>query len=688
MKRFKMINKETVQKIILIIFSLLITFFIEVFIFHASYWDTVPTDVQRLEIGSYLEPSEKVTVSEENIFFPEGRGEIEFLGVYEETKNISFTIESRSVCEKGYVLLRDDGNAYGWIQANTFQTFPTADKRKITLELRSKGEMRDVKIVLENGKSCTISNVTINEDVSFHILWRRVLLLFLVVTLIIGIIKWNWLSVKYDNKNIVQMVGLCIIMFMCIWFARNVYQGFFSDAKDLEYPLTENENAYLVENNTPDVQMFDALMKGMSHVDQYPSEELKNLDNPYDFSERKAKDMQYWWDASYYNDNYYFYFGQSSIVLVTIPYYLLTGKIPSDKNSLFILSVITICGIFFMIRQVFRKFKIEVSYILYITFNLAVVFGSMTYFLLRLGSYYLLTISTAIACMTLSIGLAYAAVCNNNKIIRRIFFLLSGIFCVLVAESRPSSTILVVGAVAPLFISVLIDHERNIKNKVIDAASFMIPVIFGAVAIMYYNYIRFDNVFEFGLTYQLTVRDISYDEVRFTPKKILSAIYFYFFKAYQLSPDFPYLVINDSAIKTNGNYIYNEQIAGIFALFPISWGVFALPFLKEKKIKLEKVTYVSMLISAVLLAVFDYLKSGLIERYLSEISMITVFVAGIVLLHKIKMKDKWGSIIYIILTIITIVFSILLILAIDFGHNYQQINIQFILRLREFLSFG
>jgi len=155
-----------------------------------------------------------------------------------------------------------------------------------------------------------------------------------------------------------------------------------------------------------------------------------------------------------------------------------------------------------------------------------------------------------------------------------------------------------------------------------------------------------------------------------------------------LSPDFPYLVINDSAIKTNGNYIYNEQIAGIFALFPISWGVFALPFLKEKKIKLEKVTYVSMLISAVLLAVFDYLKSGLIERYLSEISMITVFVAGIVLLHKIKMKDKWGSIIYIILTIITIVFSILLILAIDFGHNYQQINIQFILRLREFLSFG
>jgi hypothetical protein len=322
-------------------------------------------------------------------------------------------------CVKGNVLLKDDGNKYGWIQANTFQFYPVGEQRQVQVELRSKGEVRDIKIVLDNGFGCVISNVVINETVSLNILWIRVIILFLLVLIFMGIKRWNWLRIIYNEKNIMQIGFLFLVMSLCIWFAIDMYQGFHNEVEPWEYPLTENETINAVEFHTPEIQMFDALVKGMSHVDQYPSTELGELDNPYDISERMSKGTPYWWDATYYKDNYYFYFGQSCILLVVIPYYFITGQLPASQFTLLILSIMSITGIFFMIRQFFRKFKTQTSYILYIFLNCGVVFGSMLYLLLRSGSYYMLTIATAIACMTWCIGLAYAAVCSENKIRRR-----------------------------------------------------------------------------------------------------------------------------------------------------------------------------------------------------------------------------------------------------------------------------
>jgi hypothetical protein len=375
------------------------------------------------------------------------------------------------------------------------------------------------------------------------------------------------------------------------------------------------------------------------------------------------------------------------MIIVTLPFYLIFGRVPSDKIVLFVLSIITIIGMFYMIRQIFKKFKTNTSYILYLFFNCSVVFGSMTYLLLRLGSYYILAISTAIACMAWSIGFAYAAVCNKNKISRSVLFLLSGIFLVLVSESRPSSIILEVGAIAPLFISVLIDKSRKWKSRLIDAFAFLFPVILGGLAIMYYNYIRFDSVFEFGLTYQLTVRDISYDQIRFSPKKIFSAIYYSFFRPLNIIPQFPYFIASGSNIRTNGNYFYNEMSAGIF-IFPFAWGVFALPFMNKKEKILEKITYITMLGAAVFIAVFDYVKSGIIQRYLSEVSFIVMIVAGMALLNRIKNNEKWKSIVFIIMSIVTILMSIVVVIIFDYIRNYQPENINYLLQLRDFFSLG
>ena len=62
-----------------------------------------------------------------------------------------------------------------------------------------------------------------------------------------------------------------------------------------------------VYSRDPYVQMFDALQKGQTALDIEPSESLKALDNPYDYSERDANSVNFLWDRAYYKGKYYSY---------------------------------------------------------------------------------------------------------------------------------------------------------------------------------------------------------------------------------------------------------------------------------------------------------------------------------------------------------------------------------------------
>lgn len=685
MKVKQFFNYKICMKSIFVLIAFFMALGIELLVFNASYWDMIPKNMNKIDLLPYMVLNESEYFDDAGIHLSGKTAEFKFSEIYVETINIAFDILSEEKKVDVSLFLKDDGNVYGWVEANTVQIRPGGETREIQLELRSKGQIRDIKILLENAEGVVVSNVYLNEKVSFHILWKRVFVIFILCILFIGIWKWNWLDFRYNGKSKMQLGMTCFVMFLCIWFAREVYQGFYGNVEPWKYPFSENEIVNKVEYFTPEIQMFDALKKNMTHVDQYPSNELKKLDNPYDFSERVANVTPFWWDASYYKDNYYFYFGQSVIFIVVVPYYLITGELPATQLTLFILTIISIVGIFFLIRQIMRKFKTNTSYILYIFFNCVVVFGSMTYVLVKIGNHYVLTISTAIACMVWSIGLSYAAVCSNNYIVKRILYVLSAILCVLVFESRPSSIILLIGAVAPLFIFVLINQSRSIVSRMIDVAAYIVPILVGGIVIMYYNYLRFDNIFEFGLTYQLTVRDISYDTFRFTPRKIMNAIYSFFFRPLKPVSQFPYFTTLATRASTNGNFFYEDPAAGIFAL-PFAWGVFSLPYMKLNEAKLEKITYISMLCSAVFLSVFDYLMAGIIQRYYSEIALIIMLVAGMTLINKIKTNEKWSSILFVLLSLATIIAGIVFIVVSESFLNYNSENFAFLLKMSEFFS--
>ncbi len=51
--------------------------------------------------------------------------------------------------------------------------------------------------------------------------------------------------------------------------------------------------------------------------------------------------------------------------------------------------------------------------------------------------------------------------------------------------------------------------SKNKKEVIKELIAVMIPYITVGLALMYYNYIRFDSIFEFGAKYQLTINNMA-----------------------------------------------------------------------------------------------------------------------------------------------------------------------------------
>lgn len=179
---------------------------------------------------------------------------------------------------------------------------------------------------------------------------------------------------------------------------------------------------------------------------------------------------------------------------------------------------------------------------------------------------------------------------------------------------------------------------------------------------MYYNYIRFGNITDFGSNYQLTVNDMKDLGIRLSAG-IIGAIQ-YLFTAPQLSWSFPF--INKANINlVYYSYLYKDSIimvAGIIFLSPMVLFSLALPLLK-KYMKLEskednEIYKHSVIITviAIILTIIVSAMGGLSQRYACD--FIYLFsIAGIIiflLLYKNVKSDKLKSF------ITTVIFCLML----------------------------
>ena len=239
--------------------------------------------------------------------------------------------------------------------------------------------------------------------------------------------------------------------------------------------------------------------------DMEPDPKLLAMENPYDTALRDREEVPYLLDHAYYQGRVYMYFGVVPVFLAFLPYRILTGQaLPSVHASQLFAAVFMIgLAVYFLwlARKKFPQMTIGLLILLLILFSML-----STVYVTKFPTLY----QTPIACgMMLEVWSLYffsRAVWEKRTEQSTIRWAFWGSLCgALTFGCRPPLALANL-VVLPMVIQYMKGKKLTLRRagQLLWAAS---PYLVVAAGLMWYNYARFENPFEFGQRYQLTNDD-------------------------------------------------------------------------------------------------------------------------------------------------------------------------------------
>lgn len=387
--------------------------------------------------------------------------------------------------------------------------------------------------------------------------------------------------------------------------------------------------------------LAESILDGRLHLDDGDVDpRLLELENPYDVESRWEAGMtDFWvaWDHAFYNGHYYMYFGVVPVFLLFLPYRIITGTSLTTYHATQIFTAFFILGVFMLFFLLSKKFFRKMTVSVYLSLSAAVSIMSVWY-IADAPALYCTPIAAGICMEIWSIFFFMKAVWDSNNERKSTYMgVLGSLFGALTFGCRPPIAVANILAV-PMFVRYLKGKQFNLKLLKQILAVF-IPYIVIGLLLMLYNYARFENPFEFGQSYQLTVMDqrtLFADRLNMTT--IIEDVWNSFIGSAPLSDSFPYITFQSVLLN-----------------FPICLiAVFCLMYkgtrsaLKENK--LVGLTCV-LLFTPVLITVTQSIGApGIGERYRSDLYWVMGIILFILFGHFLEgMSDRhkriWGLII-------------------------------------------
>lgn len=575
-----------------------------------------------------------------------------------------------------------DGN-FSQYFINVGEKYTTANGGIAEFTFNTYKELYQVKISLSdvNG-TVAMSSCIFSSALPFRFSDIRFIVLFAFIAAICTIVTFELHKIVYNCRLWRHKLLVGAVAVICTAGAFTFYQP--------DQELIDYDTAY-ISGSDPFVQMFDAVHNGRVSIDIEPSQELVEMENPYDNSMRGALGVSYAWDRAFYNGKYYSYYGIAPVLVFYYPVYWITGKLPTlNMTNIFLaaLSMILLCG---AILAFVKRFIKKPNLLLLLLTMTAACLSSGSYFLAACSSLYCVPGLSGSCFLYLCLWAGLGA-CNQKKFSRKyILFAVSGIAFVLCVASRPTRALSAL-MLAPIFLGIIFSKELKIKEKISSAASFMVPVIAGIAGIMAYNYARFDSPFEFGAVYQLTVSDVSANVL--TLSSLPYAIIQYFFQPFHMTKRFPFFELPSVGLSGYGQYIYSDFSHGVFMYPLIFAGVAALPFFlyqfrRKKGTKfiynddcIKRYTYIVMIALAVILAWIDFCMAGVIFSYVCDIIPVLVLLSVWIILDtqqklsEIPSASGKSVCVFSVISIATIVITLLELVSLyNSGNNAPHENI-------------
>lgn len=262
-----------------------------------------------------------------------------------------------------------------------------------------------------------------------------------------------------------------------------------------------SQNAPLVTNEPYGYYgaLTDSFLSGQLNLKGQFDPRLLNAANPY----VQRLDVSRPHDVSFYKGKFYLYFGAAPVVLVYLPWRVVTGTWLADRAGTIVfcfLGVVLVAGLLRNIRNRYLKDCGD----LWLLLGIAVLgWGSPIFYLVQDVSFYVVPVSCAFFCMMLAAASTERALAATAPRTRCAWIATASLAYGLSIGSRPNFIFgLPVFIVACLYLAGRsTDGRAGSRLKLIASAA--LPVAFVGVMIAAYNFLRFDSPFEFGARYAL-----------------------------------------------------------------------------------------------------------------------------------------------------------------------------------------
>lgn len=551
--------------------------------------------------------------------------------------SIKILLNESKINNCNYFIAYSDETSKEYLSLPEKTYFQSIDRSKIIATYLS-GNVNGIRIYIDNqvNENNLLEKIIINDKIPINFNFMR----FFIVLSILCLVKLSkssdFINKNYSIKNFKQEIVLIgvLMFFICI-------TGYIN----LNCTSSASDNMY-------NKGIVDSITHGKLYLLVDPSKKFMELDDPYDRFSRNSltRDEDYIWDSAYYNGHQYVYFGILPVILTFLPFFLITGTYLKTEYVVFIFSILVLILLKEILTKLITIFFKDIPFKIVILSLIILLSGSLIIYLNGIPRFYEVAIVSGLYFVLQGIWFILKAM--ENERVSYKFLFCSCLFFALSVACRPIDLIASV-IILPILVKQFIAEIKELKaNKEICSVnndkskikrnnkanlikfilSVITPYLFVGVCLMYYNYIRFDNVFEFGAKYQLTVNNMEKLGSRiFT---IPAGIICNLFSIPRIIPNFPFIVNHNNIINFNGYYYVENMIGGLFILSPICFLNLYVFKLKNKIKNKELIVFIAILeITAFIITILSIMMAGSNPRYLVDyawmfiISSILIFIS-------------------------------------------------------------
>lgn len=498
------------------------------------------------------------------------------------------------------------------------------DERSAVILLDLSGDVEALRLRLSTEKeaSFTVTGVTLNQAVPFRFSILRLALILIAFLSVYALLTFPSMRAPYEKRPqlleriafALTAVGMLVALALTVLYQYDRTGGVISDF------LSQSGNQITKE-------LVDAFSAGQVSLLEKPSEELLALENPYDWSQRSEAGVSYLWDHLLFDGKYYSYYGIAPVLLLFLPYHLVTGAYFPTPEAVLLFGGLGILFLTLLFLEFAKRFCRRIPLNVLIASLVILQCSSGVWYNFCSPLFYEIAQTSGFLFTCLGFWLLLrSGVVGEGGI--RLGSLCGATLCLSLAVlSRPTLALYCVVSLPFLaygFLKYTAEchgWKARIRGSIPYLCAALLPYVILGGGQMLYNYARFGSFLDFGIQYSLTINDFTRSQ--YHTDFVMIGFYNFLLAFPQIKPDFPYVFSNYSSLSTNGYYFLATNNAGgllwralpMFGYFGIVGAWRALGG-KERKAALWLLLPTCVLAPAVIL--FSIWESGYAVRYCTD----------------------------------------------------------------------